>query len=151
MLTDSFKELGKLETFTTEETGVHALYPLSEYQKGAVGRNSSVCVNGSLWSVADVVVGRADNFVELILRPAGKNMERRREPKAEPHYKIVSISLYTGDIENMEKLITDLKGNQPAGPNYTKSNLLRQLVYLAINDPDIRAKLKDRMKFRKGE
>ena len=77
---------------------------------------------------------------EAILRheyygDASDGHRRRAEPdpgKAKPtHYKVVCISLYTRDIENLEATVAELKRR-----GYTKANK-SQLIRMALSQLDI--------------
>ena len=73
---------------------------------------------------------------EAILRQSfygGVNAEPRPEPaRAKPtHYKVVCISLYTKDIENLEATVKELKRR-----GYTKANK-SQLIRYALSMLDI--------------
>lgn len=51
----------------------------------------------------------------------------KREPPAKPqHYKIISISMYTGDIERLEELVRELKRRGHYKAN--KSQLIRHAL-----------------------
>lgn len=74
---------------------------------------------------------------EAILRQGfyGGETAARREPdaaKPKPtHYKVVCISLYTRDIENLEATVAELKRR-----GYTKANK-SQLIRMALSQLDI--------------
>jgi hypothetical protein len=52
---------------------------------------------------------------------------KRTKPKVKPtHYKVVCISLYTQDIENLEKTVAELKRRGHTKAN--KSQLIRQAL-----------------------
>jgi hypothetical protein len=63
---------------------------------------------------------------------AGEREDGDRHAKPKPtHYKVVCISLYTRDIENLEATVAELKRR-----GYTKANK-SQLIRMALNQLDI--------------
>ena len=57
---------------------------------------------------------------------------RRRKNKPKPtHYKVICISMYTKDIENLEAKVAELKRR-----GYTKANK-SQLIRMALNQVDL--------------
>lgn len=74
---------------------------------------------------------------EVILRQGfygGEPSQRREAEAAKPkptHYKVVCISLYTRDIENLEATVAELKRR-----GYTKANK-SQLIRMALSQLDI--------------
>jgi hypothetical protein len=65
--------------------------------------------------------------------PVGiRNRRTRKKPKP-THYKVVCISLYTKDIENLEATVTELKKR-----GYTKANK-SQLIRFALKQLDLDA------------
>ncbi|GAB4564239.1 MAG: hypothetical protein Tsb0020_14190 [Haliangiales bacterium] len=65
--------------------------------------------------------------------PARAAPTRRKRPtKPKPtHYKVICISMYTRDIENLENKVQELKQR-----GYTKANK-SQLIRMALNQLDI--------------
>ena len=61
---------------------------------------------------------------------APKQVRRPKKPKP-THYKVVCISLYTKDIENLESTVAELKRR-----GYTKANK-SQLIRYALDQLDI--------------
>jgi len=58
--------------------------------------------------------------------------KKRKSPKEKPtHYKVICISLYTKDIENLEEKVAELKSR-----GYTKANK-SQLIRFALSQVDI--------------
>lgn len=66
-------------------------------------------------------------------RPSGPQPVSRTQPAREKpaHYKIVSISLYNEDIENLERMVAELKAK-----GHTKANK-SQLIRYALATVDI--------------
>tara|TARA_R110002096_G_scaffold299503_6_gene494140 strand:- start:39374 stop:39721 length:348 start_codon:yes stop_codon:yes gene_type:complete len=61
------------------------------------------------------------------LEPLETAAPKRAKPKAKPtHYKVVCISLYTQDIENLEATVAELKRRGHTKAN--KSQLIRQAL-----------------------
>ena len=67
----------------------------------------------------------ADEILEKFYRPETDEPPRRAAAKKEKptHYKIVCISLYTEDIERLEKMVAELKRRGHTKAN--KSGLIR--------------------------
>jgi hypothetical protein len=78
-------------------------------------------------SEADVIL--RDDFYGRADRPA--NGEQREAKPKPTHYKVVCISLYTRDIENLEATVAELKRR-----GYTKANK-SQLIRIALSQLDI--------------
>ena len=67
---------------------------------------------------------------EPLAKPAPKTTARAKKPKP-THYKVVCISLYTQDIENLEAKVAELKRR-----GHTKANK-SQLIRMALRKLDI--------------
>ena len=64
--------------------------------------------------------------------PTRTHRRPRRSDKPKPtHYKVICISMYTKDIENLEAKVAELKRR-----GYTKANK-SQLIRLALNQVDL--------------
>ncbi len=71
--------------------------------------------------------GQNENTVTPIQEPLAVAPEPIKKPKAKPtHYKVVCISLYTQDIENLEAKVAELKRRGHTKAN--KSQLIRQAL-----------------------
>ena len=79
--------------------------------------------------------GKDDEIVRSVSRGVAggeKTRAPKRTQKAKPtHYKVVCISLYTRDIENLEATVAELKRR-----GYTKANK-SQLIRMALGQLDI--------------
>jgi hypothetical protein len=65
-------------------------------------------------------------------REPSTDRRRRRTAKPKPtHYKVICISLYTKDIELLERKVADLKSR-----GYTKANK-SQLIRMALSQLDL--------------
>jgi hypothetical protein len=63
--------------------------------------------------------------------PVGPRSRRTRKKPKPTHYKVVCISLYTKDIENLEATVAELKRR-----GYTKANK-SQLIRFALKQLDL--------------
>ena len=64
--------------------------------------------------------------------PSKPHRRTRRASKPKPtHYKVICISMYTKDIENLEAKVAELKRR-----GYTKANK-SQLIRMALNQVDL--------------
>ena len=82
-------------------------------------------------SEADAILSKGfyGRQASVTLPPRGK---RSRPKKQKPtHYKVICISLYTKDIENLEATVAELKRR-----GYTKANK-SQLIRYALSQVDI--------------
>ncbi len=71
--------------------------------------------------------GQNENTVTPIQESLAVAPEPIKKPKAKPtHYKVVCISLYTQDIENLEAKVAELKRRGHTKAN--KSQLIRQAL-----------------------
>jgi hypothetical protein len=76
---------------------------------------------------------KTSNVSPLVVAPseptelATSSNRKRMKPKVKPtHYKVVCISLYTNDIENLEETVAELKRRGHTKAN--KSQLIRQAL-----------------------
>jgi hypothetical protein len=73
-----------------------------------------------------------EEILEKFYRPDNDNKARVQSKKDKPtHYKIVCISLYNEDIENLERLVAELKKR-----GHTKANK-SQLIRAALDQVDL--------------
>ena len=77
--------------------------------------------------------GETATVTPLVVTPAeptelvSSTSRKRTKPKVKPtHYKVVCISLYTQDIENLEETVAELKRRGHTKAN--KSQLIRQAL-----------------------
>ncbi len=76
--------------------------------------------------------GRGAPGPELEATPQPTKRRRKRDSKPKPtHYKVICISMYTKDIENLEATVAELKRR-----GHTKANK-SQLIRYALSQVDI--------------
>jgi hypothetical protein len=74
--------------------------------------------------------GEPERLPQPARRPPQRAAKRKRKPKP-THYKVVCISLYTKDIEQLEETVAELKRR-----GYTKANK-SQLIRYALSQLDL--------------
>ena len=73
-----------------------------------------------------------DDFYGQSANDVARSPRRRRNGKPKPtHYKVICISMYTKDIENLDEMVAELKQR-----GHTKANK-SQLIRIALSQLDI--------------
>lgn len=73
----------------------------------------------------------SENFYGGTTAPASSRRKRRSDKPKPVHYKVICISMYTRDIEELEAKVAELKKR-----GYTKANK-SQLIRIALSQVDL--------------
>lgn len=94
--------------------------------------NDIKSLNHDPLSEADAILSEDFYGRKPIPAPPAPRPRKRRANKPKPtHYKVICISMYTKDIENLEAKVAELKRR-----GYTKANK-SQLIRMALSQMDI--------------
>lgn len=96
--------------------------------------NEGKSLNHDPLSEADAILSEDFYGSRTVLEspaPAHGRRSKRSSKDKPSHYKVICISMYTKDIENLEAKVAELKRR-----GYTKANK-SQLIRMALNEIDI--------------